>query len=120
MACNRSQMQGSKGTIVRLKNTDIRKKSSCVISIFWSRCRICFLFVSFCHVHLCRKVLKEISVGDLQPDETVDAMHEANLLRNLDHPGIVKFHDSFIDQENFCIITEYCEASTVQILRNYH
>ena len=58
----------------------------------------------------CRKVLKEISVGDLQPDETVDAMHEANLLRNLDHPGIVKFHDSFIDQENFCIITEYCEV----------
>ena len=62
-------------------------------------------------MNLCRKVLKEISVGDLQPDETVDAMHEANLLRNLDHPGIVKFHDSFIDQENFCIITEYCEAS---------
>ena len=49
-------------------------------------------------------------MGDLQPDETVDAMHEANLLRNLDHPGIVKFHDSFIDQENFCIITEYCEV----------
>ncbi len=56
-------------------------------------------------------MLKEISVGDLQPDETVDAMHEANLLRNLDHPGIVKFHDSFIDQEYFCIITEYCEVS---------
>ena len=51
-------------------------------------------------------------MGDLQPDETVDAMHEANLLRNLDHPGIVKFHDSFIDQENFCIITEYCEVGT--------
>ncbi|KAK0045182.1 serine/threonine-protein kinase Nek11 [Biomphalaria pfeifferi] len=56
------------------------------------------------------KVLKEIPVGDLQPDETVDAMHEARLLSKLDHPGIVKFHDSFIDSEYFCIITEYCEG----------
>ncbi|KAH9505755.1 Serine/threonine-protein kinase Nek11 [Bulinus truncatus] len=56
------------------------------------------------------KVLKEIPVGDLQPDETLDAMHEARLLSKLDHPGIVKFHDSFIDGEYFCIITEYCEG----------
>ena len=63
-------------------------------------------------------MLKEISVGDLQPDETVDAMHEANLLRNLDHPGIVRFHDSFIDQENFCIITEYCEVRTCSIFND--
>ena len=62
-----------------------------------------------------RKVLKEISVGDLQPDETVDAMHEANLLRNLDHPGIVKFSDSFCDGEFFCIVTEYCEVSELQL-----
>ncbi|PVD21075.1 hypothetical protein C0Q70_19241 [Pomacea canaliculata] len=35
-----------------------------------------------------QKVLKEISVGELQPDETVDAMHEARLLSRLNHPGI--------------------------------
>ena len=58
-------------------------------------------------------MLKEISVGDLQPDETVDAMHEANLLKNLDHPGIVKFFDSFMDGEFFCIVTEYCEVSQI-------
>ena len=63
----------------------------------------------------CSKVLKEISVGDLQPDETVDAMHEAKLLSKLDHPGIVQFHDSFIDGEYFCIVTEFCE---VRILLN--
>ena len=55
-------------------------------------------------------MLKEISVGDLQPDETVDAMHEAKLLSKLDHPGIVQFHDSFIDGEYFCIVTEFCEV----------
>ena len=56
------------------------------------------------------KVLKELPVGDLQPDEIVDAMHEAGLLRNLDHPGIIKFYDSFIDGEFFCIVTEFAEV----------
>lgn len=59
---------------------------------------------------ICSKVLKELPVGDLQPDETIDAMHEANLLRNLDHPGIVKFYDSFVDGEFFCIVTEFAEV----------
>lgn len=56
------------------------------------------------------KVLKEIFVGELQPDETVDAMREAKLLSTLNHPNIVKFHDSFPDGESFCIVTEYCEG----------
>ncbi|XP_031518722.1 serine/threonine-protein kinase Nek11 isoform X7 [Papio anubis] len=55
------------------------------------------------------KVLKEISVGELNPNETVQANLEAQLLSKLDHPAIVKFHASFVEQENFCIITEYCE-----------
>jgi len=56
------------------------------------------------------KVLKEIFVGELQPDETVDAMREAKLLSTLNHPNIVKFLDSFVDGESFCIVTEYCEG----------
>lgn len=56
------------------------------------------------------KVLKEVPVGNLQPDETVDAMHEARLLSKLDNPFIVKFHDSFLDGEFFCIVTEFCEG----------
>ena len=52
----------------------------------------------------CRKVLKEISCGDLAPDETVGAMHEAKLLSKLHHPNIVKFYDSFLDGEFFCIM----------------
>ncbi|XP_030864860.1 serine/threonine-protein kinase Nek11 isoform X10 [Gorilla gorilla gorilla] len=56
------------------------------------------------------KVLKEISVGELNPNETVQANLEAQLLSKLDHPAIVKFHASFMEQDNFCIITEYCEG----------
>ena len=99
-----------------------------------------------------RKVLKQIAVTELQPDETVDAVREARLLAKvsvcrinhqlppeterererkrerereretydivyvlsmspqLDHPSIVKFHDSFMDKDFFCIITEFCEV----------
>lgn len=56
------------------------------------------------------KVLKEISVGELNPNETVQANVEAQLLSKLNHPAIVKFHASFVEQSNFCIITEYCEG----------
>ncbi|NWR78007.1 NEK11 kinase, partial [Centropus unirufus] len=56
------------------------------------------------------KVLKEISVGDLKPNETVEANLEAQLLSKLDHPTIVKFYASFVERESFCIITEYCEG----------
>lgn len=74
----------------------------------------------------CRKVLKKISVGDLDPDETIEAVREATLLSQvhtsltgfyiilfciqLDHPAIVKFHDSFLEGDCFCIVTEYCEV----------
>ncbi|KAM6450853.1 serine/threonine-protein kinase Nek11 isoform 2-T2 [Liasis olivaceus] len=57
-----------------------------------------------------QKVLKEISVGNLKPNETVEANLEAQLLSRLDHPAIVKFYTSFVEGESFCIITEYCEG----------
>ena len=50
-------------------------------------------------------------VGNLRPDETVDAEHEARLLRNLNHSGIVRFYDSFIEAEFFYIVTEFCDVS---------
>ncbi|XP_043575529.1 serine/threonine-protein kinase Nek11 isoform X1 [Chiloscyllium plagiosum] len=60
------------------------------------------------------KVLKEISVGDLEPNDTVQANLEAQLLSKLDHPAIVKFYSSFVEQCSFCIITEYCEGGDLQ------
>ncbi|XP_056092481.1 serine/threonine-protein kinase Nek11 [Rhinichthys klamathensis goyatoka] len=55
------------------------------------------------------KVLKEIHVGDLKPNETVHAIQEAQLLSQLNHPAILKFYTSFLERDTFCIITEYCE-----------
>jgi len=64
---------------------------------------------------LFRKVLKSIFVGDVSPNESLDAEHEASILARLRHPNIVRFYDSFIDASEFCIVTEYCE---VKILLN--
>ncbi|XP_073782598.1 serine/threonine-protein kinase Nek11 isoform X2 [Danio rerio] len=55
------------------------------------------------------KVLKEIPVGDLKPNETVHATQEAQLLSQLSHPAILKFYSSFLERDAFCIITEFCE-----------
>ncbi|XP_046733291.1 serine/threonine-protein kinase Nek11 isoform X2 [Silurus meridionalis] len=60
------------------------------------------------------KVLKEISVGDLKPDETVKATQEAQLLSQLHHPAILRFYTSFLERDAFCIITEFCEDGDLE------
>uniref|UniRef100_A0A3B4XZE6 non-specific serine/threonine protein kinase n=1 Tax=Seriola lalandi dorsalis TaxID=1841481 RepID=A0A3B4XZE6_SERLL len=55
------------------------------------------------------KVLKQIPLGDLRPDETVRATQEAQLLSQLHHPAILTFYHSFLERDAFCIITEYCQ-----------
>lgn len=62
---------------------------------------------------LSRKVLKEIPVGDLKPDETVKATQEAQLLSQLHHPAILRFYTSFLERDTFCIVTEFCEVTWI-------
>ncbi|XP_041798752.1 serine/threonine-protein kinase Nek11 isoform X2 [Chelmon rostratus] len=55
------------------------------------------------------KVLKQIPLGDLRPDETVRATQEAHLLSQLHHPAILAFYHSFLERDAFCIVTEFCQ-----------
>ncbi|XP_028435618.1 serine/threonine-protein kinase Nek11 [Perca flavescens] len=55
------------------------------------------------------KVLKQIPLGDLRPDETVRATQEAQLLSGLHHPAILSFYHSFLERDAFCIVTEFCQ-----------
>ncbi len=55
-------------------------------------------------------MLKEVSIGDMEADDSIESVQEANLLSKLDNPYILKYHDSFLDGEYFCIVTEYCEV----------
>jgi calcium-dependent protein kinase len=38
------------------------------------------------------------------------AENEWNVLKNLDHPGIVRLIDVYKDASNFYMVTEFCEG----------
>ena len=61
------------------------------------------------------KVLKFISIDDVMLDETIDAVKEARFLSKLNCPFILSFHDSFIEDSMFCIVTEYCEGGDLEM-----
>ncbi|ESN99841.1 hypothetical protein HELRODRAFT_157454 [Helobdella robusta] len=55
------------------------------------------------------KVVKKVYIGALKLEETVTAASEANLLRSLYHPNILRYFDSFVDGQFYCIVTEFCD-----------
>lgn len=46
----------------------------------------------------------------MEADESIESVQEAQLLSKLDNPYILKYHESFLDGDYFCIVTEYCEV----------
>ncbi|CBY33854.1 unnamed protein product [Oikopleura dioica] len=64
-------------------------------------------------------VIKIINIGPGSKssdgkDPKDDAKREANLLRQLNHKYIIQFHDSFIERESFCIVTEFCNGGDLE------
>lgn len=57
-----------------------------------------------------KKALKRMTLGSLELNETVAPDAEAKLLSKLDHPNILRYFDSFVEDDYFCIVTEYCEV----------
>lgn len=52
----------------------------------------------------------------MKADATLPSAREAKLLGSLRHPFIVRFYASFLEKEDFCIVTEYCEGGDL----DYH
>ena len=46
----------------------------------------------------------------LEEKEHMNCMLEVNLLKNLKHPNIVEYKESFLTQSQLIIIMEYCEV----------
>lgn len=64
--------------------------------------------------------IKQVRLADLPKAELTTIMQEISLLRNLQHPNIVKYHDSVRDTENLYIILEYCENGSLHtICKNF-
>ncbi|XP_068116065.1 serine/threonine-protein kinase Nek11-like isoform X2 [Hyperolius riggenbachi] len=56
------------------------------------------------------KVIKRIFCNNVKADATLPSTREAKLLGSLRHPFIVRSLGSFLEKEDFCIVTEYCEG----------
>ncbi|KAM9302026.1 serine/threonine-protein kinase Nek11-like [Gastrophryne carolinensis] len=63
-----------------------------------------------------QKVIKRIPCTNVKADATLPSAAEATLLGNLKHPFIVRFLGSFLETDDFCIVTEYCEGGDL----HYH
>lgn len=57
-------------------------------------------------------VWKEVGYGGMSEKEKQLLVQEVNLLRELRHPHIVRYHDRIIDRDNstLYIIMEFCEV----------
>ncbi len=58
-----------------------------------------------------RKAMKRIDLDDIDKNKAFQIAEEAIILATLSHPNIIKYYDSFRDEEFFYIITEYCEVN---------
>ena len=47
-------------------------------------------------------------------------MNEIEILRKLDHPGVIKIYEAYIHQGNYYIVTEYCSGGSLsKYLKNH-
>ncbi|EGR29124.1 protein kinase domain protein [Ichthyophthirius multifiliis] len=61
-------------------------------------------------------VAKKIELSNLSQKEQQKAKQEAEVLKQLEHPNIVAYEDSFIEKDTLIIIMEYCEEGDL----SYH
>ena len=60
--------------------------------------------------------IKSISLSALSPSSLPDIMSEIDLLKNLNHPNIVKYKGFEQDENSLHIILEYCENGSLQTI----
>ena len=55
-------------------------------------------------------VAKKVALDGMGSKEQSGCMMEAGLLKNLNHPNIVEYKESFLGKNSLTIIMEYCEG----------
>jgi len=62
-------------------------------------------------------VIKQVKIQNMKEQEKKDALNEAVILKNLDHPNIIKFREVFIQRkpvETLNIVTEYVDGGDLE------
>ena len=54
--------------------------------------------------------VKCIAKAQMHPDDMEEIVSEVQLLRELDHPHVVRFDDAFVRDEDVCIVMQFCEG----------
>jgi len=49
-------------------------------------------------------------------EEREKAQQEVAVLRGLDHPGIVRYHEHFVHEDSLCVVMHYCEGGDLSQL----
>ena len=52
-------------------------------------------------------VLKKILLRDVKPKHQLAAIKEAQIMATLDHPNIIKYYTSFVEEDHLHIVMEY-------------
>ncbi len=53
--------------------------------------------------------MKVIGIGHFRPQQQKEALLEVLVLKNVQHPGIIRFFSSFVESNQLFIVTEYAE-----------
>jgi len=54
-------------------------------------------------------VIKQILIKGLKKEEIESIKNEAKILSSINNENVVKYYDSYISEDNYNIIMEYCE-----------
>ena len=56
------------------------------------------------------RAMKVIKKTSLIKEEEQKLFNEMNILKNLDHPNIIRLFELYQDSKNYYLITEYCSG----------
>jgi NIMA (never in mitosis gene a)-related kinase len=106
---------GSAGGPVMLKNGQVIQNYEIVKPLGKGKFSIVYMAKRLTDNSMC--ALKKINIFDMMvPKQREKCLKEVRLLQSLDHPNIVNFKDSFIDNNELLIIVEWAEKGDLKRL----
>ena len=66
------------------------------------------------------KCIKVLNVSTTNRNELKEIIREENVLSQIDNPYIVKYYESFINNDTICIVTEYCDVKNILFLSDFN
>ena len=59
-------------------------------------------------------VIKQIPIQEMAREERQAALNEVDILKKLQHPNIIAYHESFLAESSLMIVMEYAPGEIVR------